>query len=565
MARDSSMTCLPALALLAGVASAASTPPSDESLLTAISEAYAARASYADIGEIEITEAVGGIESTESHFFETVATSEDGVFWRLMTITDRGPVDRTVWRSAEAVTLYDGGSRQTHSKPSLAAAVEEILGAPSSRALLVLSLLVGGDDSNGLRDLGASETVSEPEPCFDGSECRTISASLPQGGRIRLRIETGTLWIHEVEVFMPDASGATRVRVSHSESALESGIPGPTPALTPPTSTELAPEPTEPSAPEFSFSDVVTVDLFTISARVVDPFARPITELRPEDLIVTVGKRELPVASVDWSGATDPSRPEPSGQPGELEERALDALRPIETEGRLIVIFLQNDFHPIRVKGQMKLFPGLLALVEGLGARDRVAVLSYYGHLKLWQDFTREKATVKASLRRAFFPGAEPGTVEGGESPSLLDAFDPGEARDIATSVEAMRYTADALAPLPGEKDIVFFGYGLEGGGSRAMLRALQAARATTFVLDTTQADSHSLGATLSTMAGATGGTYASSYVFANRNLHRIQRLLTGHHRITIDRSEMPDVRGDLVVRLRELEGTVLMKPLELK
>ena len=96
------------------------------------------------------------------------------------------------------------------------------------------------------------------------------------------------------------------------------------------------------------------------------------------------------------------------------------------------------------------------------------------------------------------------------------------------------------------------------------MLRALQSARVTTFIVDTSQADFHTLGAGLQTMAQATGGTYASSFHFATQELHKIERTIAGHYVITIDRSALPDARGRLEIRLRDKKGNILMTPREL-
>ncbi len=300
-------------------------------------------------------------------------------------------------------------------------------------------------------------------------------------------------------------------------------------------------------------------------ARIVDGSGRRLPDVEPGDLIATIGGREFPVTAVDWSGTAAKPSDQPEPEPGEIEPLrrlpALEARAESVPEGRLVVIFLQNDFEPTRVKGQMKLFPGLLRLVDNLDPADRVAVLSFFSHLKLWQDFTTDRAAVRASLERAFFPGAKPEHVEPGRPPSLLEFFDQQAARSVASSSEAMRYTAKALASLPGEKDIIFLGYGLEGGRLPSMLRALQSARATTLIIDTTQADAHTLSASLTAMARATGGTYNSSYVFANQELHKIERMLTGHYVITIDRSAMPKARGKLGLRLRDRRGTILMTP----
>jgi hypothetical protein len=305
----------------------------------------------------------------------------------------------------------------------------------------------------------------------------------------------------------------------------------------------------------------VTVELLSVTARFVDASGTPLPGIEPGDLIATAGDHEVPIAAVDWYGKPLDLRPDF----GRLESGIGDISSEPGGSGRLLVIFLQNDFEPSRVKGHMKLFPGLRQMIDNLRPADRVAVVSFYAHLKLWQDFTSDREAAQASLGKAFFPGAEPGEVAPGEGPSLLPYFDREAAREVASSAEALQFTADALAAVPGEKDILYFGYGLEGGNLQRMLRALTGARATVFVVDTTQADGHTLSGTLVSLAASTGGTYGSSFYYADRALDRIERTIAGHYQVTLDLSAQPDAAGRLSIRLRDKKGTVLMAPMWLR
>ena len=543
-----------------------------------VRRSYAERSSYSDVGQIEITEEIDGVESSRLHFFETTMTRATGLEWRVLMDSDRGFEERVVWLAGDSVRVYDGGLRQAKPVLSIAAGIAEVLGPGVGQALVVPTLLERGVGSAALDALATNSTLGEPEPCFDDRQCRLLSAPLSAGGTIRLTVETETFWIREVEVVLPGADPAssivanpaevarepktTTVRVSHSlgtfDRHLETRV-----AFSPPAATL---EVREWERPETGFFDEITVNIFTAVARIVTHAGYPLANLEPEDLIATVGGEELPVTAVDWYGATvepDEGR-DTAGPQTELPEApAGGALAESESgpapDGRLIVIFLQNDFVPLRVPGLMRLYPGLRRLVDNLGVSDRVAVLSFFGHLKLWQDFTTDREAVKASLERAFYPGARPDRVAPSRGLSLVDYFDQDAARKVSNSVAALHFTADALAPIPGQKEVIFFGFGLEGGRTVPMLRALQAARATTFVIGTC-----CLHIGLRELAEATGGTYDSSFPFWNQALHRLERTMTGHYVITIDRSAIPELRGRLRIRLRERKGKVLMVPSEL-
>jgi hypothetical protein len=71
-----------------------------------------------------------------------------------------------------------------------------------------------------------------------------------------------------------------------------------------------------------------------------------------------------------------------------------------------------------------------------------------------------------------------------------------------------------------------------------AARRALDAARASIFVLDTSVADYHDLEIGLETAAAETGGTYAKTHLFAANAVARLQRTLGGHYELTLRAAE---------------------------
>ena len=109
---------------------------------------------------------------------------------------------------------------------------------------------------------------------------------------IRLTVETGTFWVHDVEVVVPGQLGTTTVRVSHSESSLDDANPADRErraSFSPPPSTrevsdwnvgegDVTDPPTfDPTDLDVGFFDFITVDVLTVVARIVDVSAKPIT------------------------------------------------------------------------------------------------------------------------------------------------------------------------------------------------------------------------------------------------------------------------------------------------
>ncbi|HEY6322736.1 MAG TPA: hypothetical protein VJA16_14365, partial [Thermoanaerobaculia bacterium] len=223
--------------------------------------------------------------------------------------------------------------------------------------------------------------------------------------------------------------------------------PAPTAAPAPAAAAAPVPgaEPGSAAAPRFG--EEIAVRLVTVVVRVVDGAGEPVLGLTPADLRVRVGRREVPVAAVDWvsAGATaagpaelaGPAKPvetagtsEPAvaartaaaapaaddaGPPRALAGSvagpeatpappALAALPapPSDAPGRLVVFFVQADNNaPSRVRGHLRTLPFTRELLAALQPADRVAVMSFDSHLKLWLDFTRDREPVPAAIYQA--------------------------------------------------------------------------------------------------------------------------------------------------------------------
>ena len=400
------------------------------------------------------------------------------------------------------------------------------------------------------------------------------------------------------------------------------------PSSTPAPVTAAAPA-SAASAPRFG--EEIAVRLVTVVVRVVDGAGDPVLGLTPADLRVRVGRREVPVAAVDWvsagaaaaglaesagpakpaetaatsepagaagpavgartgaAAAADDARPPraPAGSaPGPEAPPALPAL-PSESPGRLVVFFVQADNNaPSRVRGHLRTLPFTRELLAALQPADRVAVVSFDSHLKLWLDFTRDHEPVPAAIWQAIHfggrPPGPPGPDGGGPGaaargsepdaygPSLARHFDFDAALRAASPERALAVTAAALAALPGEKELVFLAWGLgdfSPMGTKMTpafapaVQALTAARASVFVLDVTEADSHSLEVGLRGIADATGGTYDKTNLFPSLAMRQLARTISGYYVLSLDAAALPESGGSVEVELRGRRGTVLLRP----
>jgi len=306
----------------------------------------------------------------------------------------------------------------------------------------------------------------------------------------------------------------------------------------------------------------IDVARLQISARVLDGRGDPLPDLGPEDFRLQVGGQELPVLAVDWisssnaAGSVDPLAPGRFPAPSAREDY-----------DQLVVYFIQADHNSVRIEGHLRMLDHTEEMIASLGPRDLAAVVSFDSHFKLWQDFTCNARSLQEAIERAVRFTATAPVIRPGRPPSIARHFHPEDGRDDTSPEQALLTLAEALAPIEGEKAVVYLGWGLGTAGSSALqggldyrpaVRALLKARASVFVLDVTQADWHSLGQSLRNLARHTGGTYMETFRRPLTAARHLVRTLSGHYILTIDRDALPPGGGKLEIELRGRRGTVL-------
>ncbi|HYG61630.1 MAG TPA: hypothetical protein VEL74_03545 [Thermoanaerobaculia bacterium] len=382
------------------------------------------------------------------------------------------------------------------------------------------------------------------EPC-GASACWVISLTeetKPGGEILRLWVDTETSYVWKTELRIPGEAARTLV-VEHEPREF-----GPL------TGDDLWATATaqEGQSTLEGFSEEITVGLSTATLWVVDHQGRPVNGLRPEDFRAVLAGREIPVAAVDWVSSRQ------TGQDGAGAAPA---------PGKLIVFLVQASPVNVFLSGQMRLRRQIRELLDTLAPEDRVAVLSFDSHLKLWQDFTLDRDAAHRALDRGMlFGGDSPVPPRLAEPGTLAAHFDLEQARAAASVGRALDLTGRALLPLHGEKVVVFLGYGM--GESRrddkevlaAALASLQQARAPVFVLDIVQGSSHSLVSSLLKLAAHTGGTYAKTYFTPDLATRKLAGLFSGHYVLSFDSGTIQG-GGTLQVTLKDSRrGTVLAR-----
>ena len=305
--------------------------------------------------------------------------------------------------------------------------------------------------------------------------------------------------------------------------------------------------------------DVVRV---LVDARVVDDDGQPVLGLEPADFEVKIGGERVRVEFVQWIGAEAPgSDPIPS--------TALAGVLEPEVRGRLIVVLVQKSLEPVRAIGLLRLLQDSGRLFARLTPDDRVAILSFDSHLKIWLDFTGDLDHVRTVLAEDVM-FRKPAPIEPSPGVSLLSRLTRDRGRKTYTIQEALRLLGNALEPLPGSKSVILIGYGfgdltytLGMFGStldreyEGALVALYAARATVFSLDITDADYHTFEFGLQAVAAETGGFFVRTHLHSQRALDQVADALIGHYVLSTEKPDLDPGTHRIELRLVRVKGTV--------
>jgi hypothetical protein len=205
-------------------------------------------------------------------------------------------------------------------------------------------------------------------------------------------------------------------------------------------------------------------------------------------------------------------------------------------------------------------------LLDGLTPDDRVAILSFDSHLKIWTDFTNDRGT----LEDLFAHGVlfeRPPAVQAASQLSLVERLDRDTARRAYSIERALELIGNALAPLPGSKSLILIGHGFGRLGRTGVAmendydparRALVASRTSVFSLDVTDADYHSREAGLQLVADQTGGFFARTNVFPAVAMRRLSGALAGYYVLFVEQPATRRTTHRVEVKLARGEGRVL-------
>ena len=326
----------------------------------------------------------------------------------------------------------------------------------------------------------------------------------------------------------------------------------------------------------------VDVSRVLIDVRVIGDEGEPVAGLGPDDFEVRIGGEPVDVESALWLGADGsgwappPSDEveartgvEPAGgdlapwsgadEPGRAQPPSA-ALAPRDRR-QLVVFFVQKSLEADRALGLLRLLQDSDALLAGVGPDDRVAVVLFEHHFKIWLDFTADLERAREVLAWDVMH-EDPPPLEPQAGLSIVAGIDQAEGRTIWHVEDALRRLGEVLEPMPGSKSVVVLGYGFDHGFTRydRALDALDAARAAVFSLDVTQADYHTFEHALRDVSHHTGGLFLTTFHYPRRAVARMASAVSGRYVLLTRTPELEPGSHSIDVELRRGEGRVLAR-----
>ena len=237
----------------------------------------------------------------------------------------------------------------------------------------------------------------------------------------------------------------------------------------------------------------------------------------------------------------------------------------------MIAFVVQKSLQGHRLAGLLSLLQESGRLLDRLTPEDRIAVLSFDSHLKVWLDFSGDIDRARTILADELL-FQQPPTIEPGRRLSLVARLSQDLGRQTYSIEGALQLLGNALEPLPGAKSVVLIGHGfgqvvatLNGFGARLDQRyaearaALQDARAAVFSLDVTDADYHTMAHGLQSASTDTGGFYLRAGS-APRAMVRVGNAMVGHYVLFAEAPPGDPGTHRIEVELADKRGTVFAR-----
>ena len=313
----------------------------------------------------------------------------------------------------------------------------------------------------------------------------------------------------------------------------------------------------------------VTVERVVVSARPLDKFSRPLLGLGPTDFEVSVDGVEVGLESAEWIGETGD---ENNGSEGPVSESSspLEVSRPRAPSGRQMVLLFQWEIAAQKAVGFIRMQRQAKDFVSRVRSEDRIAVVLYDSRLWIRQDFTSDRSCLTETIENVLAHEEDRVALEA-LPPSLADSLPESRARTTSSMGEALVVLGQALEGIPGEKELLVFGWGVDTwrqtdlqllGRPRISQdyelarRSLESSGTVLFAIDVSDGF-HRLGQGFPRIALETGGFWVPSHDFPEVAMRSVEQSLAGHYELVFRKPARPRGRHEIRVALVGGQGTV--------
>ncbi len=303
------------------------------------------------------------------------------------------------------------------------------------------------------------------------------------------------------------------------------------------------------------FGEKVDVNLVQLDAVVTDSRGNQMLGLGKDDFVIRENGTEQTVDSVDYftNRRLITSR----------EESANFKVERLH-EDQYVILFFDKVTSDASSQGEMIRARSDVArfLDDRLRPEMHVAVVGHDVRLKVYTDFTSDKAQIRRALNDATAYGLGIRSKSGASSgPSLLRDMDIDRMINKTGAVyEALEVLGDALRPIHARKDVVLFSNGIIGpdeevrggiviGRSRyydPMIRSLNGADVTLYPISLQSGIDvpEFVHQNLSTMASDTNGQYYRLHTSYTNPLKQIEKQTAGYYLISYYTKKRPGEHG---------------------
>ncbi len=320
---------------------------------------------------------------------------------------------------------------------------------------------------------------------------------------------------------------------------------------------------------EETFAEALEVTEVLLDVLVTDRDDHIVLGLGPDDFVVTEDGKRVDVTSLTFYSSK--RLLDESGLP-------VAGASSVETvpQDRFFILFVQEQSIQKGVSRKSAFDRQLAAggeltrwLVEELQPADRMAVVSFRRGLKVFQDFTTDRAALIQAIGGAV-RGRDPEKIK--PSRSLAVAGDPPALASLPAGKELRRASRDiyralgvvagAVGSVPGRKNLIFLGRGFGEIGSygnyesepaklQPMLEALNDANVAVYTLDVTPAEvEDNLQISLRDLAADTGGRFYYNEWRFTEPLKAIADLTSGYYLLSYQSRRPADAAGYQRVRV---------------